>query len=443
MSFVGNDGFLARMRPLSTKRATLVSALDIGSSKICCLIGRLAPRAESRVLPGRTHTMEVLGFGHQASRGIKAGVVTDLGAAEQAIRLAVDAAERMAGVTVETLIVSLASGRLLSETFTADIALDGHAVEEADIARVLDAGARHALAADRSVVHSLPIGYSLDAETRVRNPLAMVGDRLGVDMHVVTAETAPLRNAELAINRAHLSIETLVASPYASGLAALVDDEAELGAALIDMGGGTTTLSVFMDGRFVHCDALAIGGRNVTMDLARGLSTGIETAEKLKTLNGSTLAGAGGEDDIIAIAPMHEDAGEPQAQVTRAQVTRIIRPRIEETFELVRDRLERSGFAGAVGKRVVLTGGASQLTGTGEIARRVLGRNVRLGRPMGIAGLPEAAKGPAFSTLVGLLIYPQAAHLENFAGRGSGMAQRLTGTGGAFARLGQWLRENL
>jgi cell division protein FtsA len=346
-------------------------------------------------------------------------------------------------VTVETLIVSLASGRLLSETFTADIALDGHAVEEADIARVLDAGARHALAADRSVVHSLPIGYSLDAETRVRNPLAMVGDRLGVDMHVVTAETAPLRNAELAINRAHLSIETLVASPYASGLAALVDDEAELGAALIDMGGGTTTLSVFMDGRFVHCDALAIGGRNVTMDLARGLSTGIETAEKLKTLYGSTLAGAGGEDDIIAIAPMHEDAGEPQAQVTRAQVTRIIRPRIEETFELVRDRLERSGFAGAVGKRVVLTGGASQLTGTGEIARRVLGRNVRLGRPMGIAGLPEAAKGPAFSTLVGLLIYPQAAHLENFAGRGSGMAQRLTGTGGAFARLGQWLRENL
>jgi cell division protein FtsA len=443
MSFVGNDGFLARMRPLSGKRATVVSVLDIGSSKTCCLIGRLSPRAESRVLPGRTHTMEVLGFGHQVSRGIKSGVVTDLAAAEQSIRLAVDSAERMAGVTVETLIVSLASGRLHSETFSADVALDGHAVEESDIARVLDAGALHALAADRSVVHSLPIGYSLDQETRVRNPLAMVGQKLGVDMHVVTAETAPLRNAELAINRAHLSIETLVAAPYASGLAALVDDEAELGAALIDMGGGTTTLSVFMDGRFVHCDAIAVGGRNVTMDLARGLSTGIDTAEKLKTLNGSALAGAGGEDEAISIAPLDEDGGEPAAQVTRAQITRIIRPRVEETLELVRERLERSGFSGAVGKRLVLTGGASQLTGVAEIARRVLGRNVRLGRPMGIAGLPEAAKGPAFSTLVGLLIYPQAAHLENFTARGGGAARRLTGTGGAIARLGQWLRENL
>lgn len=442
MSLLCQDGFLPRMRPPSTKRPTIVSVLDIGSTKVCCLIARLKPREESRVLPGRTHKIEVLGFAHQRSRGIKSGVVTDLEGAEQSIRLAVDAAERMAGVTVESLIVSVSAGRLISEALSADISLGGHAVEDADIARVLRAGARHALAPERSVVHSIPIGFSLDGENRVRDPRGMIGDRLGVDMHVVTAENSPLRNIELCVNRAHLSVEAAVAAPYASGLAALVDDEAEMGCACIDMGGGTTTLSVFMDGRFVFCDAVAIGGHHVTLDIARGLSTRLDDAEKLKILHGSAL-GAGSDDDVISVPPIGDDERDLPNHVARAQLTRIVRPRVEETLELIRDRLNRSGFAGAVGKRVVLTGGASQLTGLSELARRILARNVRLGRPMGIAGLPEAAKGPAFSAAVGLLIYPQMAHLENFAARGPAAPRRLTGTGGTFARLGQWLRDTL
>lgn len=442
MSLLRADGFLPHMRPLSTKRPSIVSVLDIGSNKVCCLIARATPRLESRVLPGRTHKIEVLGLGHQRSRGIKSGVVVDLEGAEKSIRLAVDAAERMAGVTVDSLIVSVSSGRLISEAFSADISLGGHAVEDGDIARVLRAGASHALATDRSVVHSIPIGYTLDGENRVRDPRGMIGDKLGVDMHVVTAENAPLRNIELCINRAHLSVESVVAAPYASGLAALVDDEAEMGCACIDMGGGTTTLSVFMDGRFVYCDAIAIGGHHVTMDMARGLSTRLDDAEKLKILHGSALSGGGGEDDLVTVPPIGEDERDIPNHVSRSQLTRIIRPRVEETLELIRDRLNRSGFAGAVGKRIVLTGGASQLTGLTELARRILARNVRLGRPMGIAGLPEAAKGPAFSAGVGLLIYPQMIHLENFASRGLVSARRMTGTGGTFTRLGQWFQDN-
>jgi len=441
MSLISHDGFLPRMRPLSAKKPTVVSVLDIGSSKICCMIARLDPRRESRSLPGRTHGIEVLGFGHQVARGIKSGVVVDLEGAEQSIRLAVDAAERMAGVTVDSLIIGLTCGRLFSEAFTADINLDGHAVEENDIARVLRAGACHALAPNRSVVHSIPIGYSLDGEGPVLDPRGMIGGKLGVDMHVVTAENAPLRNIELCVNRAHLSVETIVATPYASGLAALVDDEAELGVALIDMGGGTTSLSVFMDGRFVFCDAIAVGGKHVTMDLARGLSTRVDAAEKLKILHGSAIGGGTGEDDMIAVPPMRE-GDEPQNHVTRAQITRMIQPRVEETLEMIRDRLDRSGFAGAVGKRVVLTGGASQLTGMGEMARRVLGRNVRHGRPLGMAGMPESGRGPAFSALVGLLIYPQMAHLENFAAEGTAMWQ-LSGTGGRFGWIGNWLKSSL
>jgi cell division protein FtsA len=441
MSLLRHDGFLPRMKPLSTKRPTVVSVLDIGSSKICCLVAKLKPQSESRSLPGRTHKMEIVGIGHQRSRGVKSGVISDLGAAEQAIRQAVDAAERMAGVTVESLIVSLSAGRLTSDAFSASVSLDGHAVEERDIARVLRAGAEHALAAERSVIHSIPIGYSLDGETGVADPLGMIGEKLGVDMHIITAENSPLRNVELCLNRAHLSVEAMVATPYASGLSALVDDESEMGCACVDIGGGTTTISVFAGGRFVYADAIALGGNHITMDLARGLGTRLDDAERIKIRHGSTLTGMGQIDDVVDVPPVGDDERDHPNHVSLSQIGRIVRPRAEETLELVRDRLNRSGFAPVVGKRVVLTGGASQLTGMTETARRILGRNVRLGRPMGIAGMPESAKGPSFATAVGLLIYPQVAQIEHFAARGGGRG-RLTGTGGAFERFGQWLRES-
>ncbi len=442
MSLFRPSNDLPRMRPLSAKRSTVITVLDIGTSKICCLIARLTPREESLSLPGRTHKVEVLGIGHQRSAGIKSGVVVNLDAAEQAVRLTVDAAERMADVTVDSLIVNISSGRLASNTFSAKVALDGHEVEESDIRRVLDAGSAHAEQDGRTVVHSIPIGYALDSDHGVFDPRGMLGQSLGVDMHVVNVENGPLHNLELCINRAHLSVEAMVATPFASGLSALVDDEMEMGSACIDMGGGTTTLSVFLGGRFVFADAVAVGGDHVTMDMARGLSTRLDDAERLKVLHGSALPGVNDEHDIISVPPIGENEQDAPFQVPRSHVTRIIRPRIEETLELIRERLNRSGFAGAVGKRIVLTGGASQLTGVSEVARRILTRNVRLGRPLGIRGLPVATKGPAFSTAVGLLIYPQIAQIENSSTRSSG-ARQLTGTDGAFARVGRWLRESL
>ncbi len=442
MSMFRSNNGVPRMRQLSSKRSTTISVLDIGTSKICCLIARLRPREESLLLPGRSHRVEVLGIGHQRSFGIKSGVVVDLDAAEHAIRHAVDAAERMAEVTVDSLIVNVSSGRLSSDTYSATVTLDGHEVEDSDIRRVLNAGSAHARQDGRTVVHSIPIGYALDNDTGFSDPRGLEGQLLGVDMHIVNAESGPLRNLELCINRAHLSVEAMVATPYASGLSALVDDEAEMGCACIDMGGGTTTLSVFLGGRFVFTDAIAVGGGHVTMDLARGLSTRLDDAERLKVLHGSTLPGASDEQDMISIPPIGDDDGDVPLQVPRAQVTRIIRPRIEETLELIRDRLNRSGFAGAVGKRIVLTGGASQLTGMSEVARRILTRNVRLGRPLGVKGLPEMAKGPAFSTAVGLLIYPQIAQIEQFCTAPSGRNQ-LTGTDGTIDRVVRWLKESL
>lgn len=443
MSFFGSSHFgLPRLKPLSSKRSHVVSVLDIGSTKVVCMIGRLTPRQESEVLPGRTHKVEIIGIGHQRSRGVKSGVIADLDALEGVIRLAVDAAERMAGLTVDSLIVNVSAGRLASDIYTASIDLGGQEVESGDLRKVLIAASQQSLRQDRAILHSLPTGYSLDGERGIRDPLSMYGDLLGVDMHVVTAERTALKNLELCINRAHLSVEGIVATPYASGLAALVDDEVELGCAAIDMGGGTTTISVFAEGRLVHTDAIGLGGHHVTTDLARGLSTRIEDAERLKVIHGSSLANGGVDDrEMIAVPPIGDDDRDQPSQVSKALVSRIVRARIEETLELIRDRIQKSGFSPIVGKRVVLTGGASQLTGLPETARRILARNVRIGRPMGVSGLPVAAKGPAFSTACGLMIYPQIADIEIHAAQ-SGMFSPFGTGSGRIARVGQWLKES-
>ena len=424
-----------------SRRSGIISILDVGSSKVCCMIARLKPRGEGEVFRGRTHQVQLIGIGHQKSQGVKSGAVVDLDRAEQAIRLAVDAAERMAGLTIDSLIINLSAGRLRSEVFAASINLGGHAVDAADIRRVLAAGAKQVQRSERDVVHSLPVGFSLDAEHGVRDPRGMIGDTLGVDMHVLSADAATLRNLELAINRSHLAVERMVATPYASALAALIDDEADMGAASIDMGGGTTTIAVFSGGRFVFADAVPIGGHHVTLDMARGLSTRLEDAERLKVMHGSALPSVTDERDLVTVPPIGDDQSDMPVQLPRSVMNRIIRARIEETLELVRDRLNRSGHGATVGRRIVLTGGASQLAGLPEAARRILGRHVRIGRPLGVAGLPEAAKGPAFATPVGLLIYPQVAEFESLRVT-SGWRPRLTGTGGRFQRMSQWLRDS-
>lgn len=427
---------------LSSSRSTTVSVLDVGSSKVCCMIAKLTPRADSAILPGRSHTIEVLGFGHQRSIGLKSGVIVNMQEAEQAMRLAIDSAERSAGVTVDSLIVSLSAGRLGSETFSSSITMGGREVQPSDIRAVIAAGLEHAEQDQRSVVHALPIGYTLDQEHGIANPVGMAGNELGVDMHVVGADLTPMHNLEACINRSHLSVEAMVASPYASGLAALVDDEARMGCACIDMGGGTTTVSIFLGNKLVYADAVAVGGNHVTMDIARVLATRVADAERIKVLHGNAGAGQLQDNEIISIPPMASDNHASPHQVSVGQLSQIIRPRVEETFEFVRDRINRSGFAGAIGRRLVLTGGASQLGGISEVATRVLGGNVRLGRPMGLSGLPKTAKGPAFSTAAGLLIYPQIAGSE-YAGRSNSSSQSLSNSGGgAFSRMGRWLKES-
>jgi len=433
-------GLTPKMKPVSPRRSAVVAALDVGTSKIVCLIAKLEPQGPQEVLRRRSHGVRVLGFSHTAASGMKAGSVVDLIEAEEMIRQAIDIAESGAEVQLESVVVSLSGGRIGSERFLANVELAGGAVTETDIARVLAAASRHSVRDGRAVLHSLPIGYALDATTGIREPRGMLGRQFGVNMHMVTTDVATVRNLMLSVERSHVDVSAMVASPYVAGLSVLADDEADLGAACIEMGAGTTTIAVFSAGRFVHADGFALGGHHVTMDLARGLNTRIADAERIKAIYGSVLTGGSDERDMIAVPPVGDDEREPPQFVTREILTRIIKPRVEEILEMVRDRLAASPFAAEPRGRVVLSGGAAQLSGLAELASRILKRPVRIGRPLGVAGLPEAAKNPAFAVAAGLLVYPQAAHLEHFEPRKT--RQLMTGTGGYVTRVGRWLRES-
>lgn len=432
-----SEAMTARLKPLQPGRSSLISVLDIGATKICCVVARLSPRDDTKSLMGRTHSAEVLGFAYGPSAGVKGGVVTDLDQAEHAIRSVVGMAERNAGVTVQSVVVNISAGRLGSETFSASVSLDGHEVEDRDLEKVLRTVNERSVRDDRAVLHALPIGYSLDGHAGIRDPRGMVGQTLGVDVSVVTAETLAMRNVELVLNRCHLQVQAFMATPYASGLSALVDDEAALGVAAIDFGGSMTTLSVFKDGYLVYADAIAIGSHNITLDIARQLSVSIEDAERLKILYTSVLPGQSDERDLVPIQPVGSEENEAPTQIPRATLTRIVRPRVEEILTVLRDRMLATGMMDVCGRRFVLTGGGSELTGLPELARRILARNVRQGRPLGVGNLPAVAKGPAFSTVVGMLIYPQVCELEYV----EPVAQRkLTGTDGYFSKIGTWLR---
>ncbi len=437
---VSGQGLTPRMKPLSARRSAILSVLDIGSSKVVCVVAELKPADEVDSLRSRTHVARILGIGHQRSAGLKGGVIVDLEAAESAIRQAVHAAERMAKVEIRSVIVNLTGGRLSSEHFEAHVPVRA-VVGEGDVHRVLDAASTYDLRRGRAVLHALPTGFSLDEQNNIVDPDGMMGERLGVDLHVVTSEAAAARNLMLAVERCHLGVEAVIATPYAAGLSALVDDEADLGCAVVDMGGGTTSVGIFTNGHLVHTDAIAVGGHHVTMDIARGLTTRVSADERLKTLYGSAIASSADDRDMISVPQVDDDERDVPNHLPKSHLTRIIKPRVEEILELARDRLRKAGFAAQAGRRVVLTGGASQLAGLPETARRILDGQVRVGRPLGIKGLPEAAKGPAFSAAVGLLVYPQVAHVEHFETRGGG-AFKATGTDGYLSKVGRWFRES-
>ncbi len=365
--------------------------VDVGSTKIACLIGR----GES------DGTLRVLGFGWQRSRGVRNGGIADLDEAVQAIRAAVGQAEEMADTRLRSVTLNLSCGGPESRLFNVQWPVGGRAVDESDLRRIVGEGRARAASEGRGMIHSIPLSFSADETVRVLDPRGLHCDTLSARLHVVDASDTALRNLGICISRCDLDIAELVSAPLAAGLSALVEDERELGAVVIDMGGGTTSLAVYSEGQPLHTAQIPVGGMHVTNDLARVLSTTVAHAERMKTLYGGVQESPDDARELLAV-PLVGEEEHHIAKVPRTMVVNVIRPRLEETFELLKDRLESSGMSRA-NARVVLTGGGSQLVGVRDMAARILGREVRLGRPLGLRGMPDSASGPAFAVAAGLL----------------------------------------
>lgn len=432
-----NGKIMRRMSSPGPGSDQCVTVLDIGSSKVCCLIARIDP-AEASDDPASAERIHVVGFGNQASSGINDGGVSDMGAAEHAIRSAVAEAESMAGIEVKNVILSVSCGGLRSLNIAASHDLDGEGVTESDIENVFAAGQQYATREGRIILHMAPLGYTLDGTGGIQNPVGLAAEKLVADLHVVTADPQPLNNIERVVERCHLLVADIVPSPYASGLAAIHGEEAELGVACIDIGGGSIKLSVFADGHFIYADALGLGGRQITADIARSLSMPVQEAERIKTLHGCAVSAPSDEQELISYQAVGEDQFHSE-EVTQAQLGMLIRSRLEEMLDAVWQRFENSDCAGLSGHRVVVTGGAANLPGLADLTAKHLGKSARIGRPQGIAGLPEVASRPDFSAAAGALLYTLKPHLMFERGP---EFEPPDPSSGYIKRMGQWLRES-
>lgn len=377
----------------SATRSGLIAALDIGSSKIACIIARTDSSG-----------IKVLGSALHELQGIRSGAVTSLELAEESIRQAVDRAEQLSDHRIQDVILSVQCGQPKNLTARAERAIGGALVTDAHLREILAAGKRNCREQGYDTVQAMPSGYIVNSARGVRDPRGMFCERLGVTLHAVAVRSGPLQNLRLAVERCHLTIARQLHASYASALSTLAPDETSLGATLIDLGAGVTSIAVFMEDALVHVDTIPIGGAHVTSDIARMFSTPLGAAERIKSLYGSALGDLEVGTDMIEVPQMGEEGEEAGQRIKRSLLTRVIQSRMEEIFTHMRDRLRDAGFDVAAGRRAVLTGGGCQLAGTRELAGRVLNKQVRLGRPVTIPGLAAATAGPAYATALGLVI---------------------------------------
>jgi len=415
-------------------RGSLLAALDIGGSKVVCFI--------ARVLDSEGN-FEVIGVGHNPTVGFQDGCITDISKAEVVIRKTVHAAENMAadvmkGYPLREVIVNLPGIHVKSHGRCIDIQVAGHQVSKNDINRAMAKAQESILSPHYELVHTLPIDYRIDGKGGVKHPIDMHGEHLSVDIHLLTGDTSSLQNMADSIQRSHLDISAFCASGYAAGLSCLVEDELELGCTVVDVGAGHTSIAVFNGGSMIYHESVALGGRHLTGDIAKGLTTSLENAERIKAMYGNAMASHSDEHELIDVPRLgEENEGREPNHVPRSLLVGIIQPRMEEIFEMVRARLYDSGLGHAIGRRVVLTGGGSQLSGMKELSAHVLDKQVRLGRPLQLRGVPDAVSGPGFATVTGLLKYI-AQHNNEMPAQIMMQSQ----PEGLWGKTRQWVREN-
>ena len=380
----------------------LVTALDVGSSKVSALIAE----------PNEDGSLRILGTGQRQSQGVRRGFIADMERTEATIREAVEQAERIAATGIEDIFVGFSAGGLVSTVASVEVAIGGRRVQKEDIDQLLAVGRESIDAEGRMILHAMPALYTLDGLQGVKKPLGLHADKIAVDIHVISADPSPVRNLDLCVRSAHLGVEAIVASPVAAGKACLSEEERELGVALVELGAGVTNVSVFAGGMLVGLKSLPVGGIDITDDIASAFGTRRGEAERMKCFYGSATTSPRDNHDMIDVNPISsQEEGTEPVRITRAQLIGVIRQRLEHLMGEIANALKELGFSGPFGRQVVLTGGGSELKGIADYAQGVLGRAVRVGRPK-MTGLPEAHSGPAFATLAGLALFAASKEID-------------------------------
>ncbi|MBR5599283.1 MAG: cell division protein FtsA [Alphaproteobacteria bacterium] len=380
----------------SFNKSPIVAALDIGTSKVCCVIAKVT----------RDKRVSILGYGYNASKGIKNGAVVDVNEATIAVCNAVETAEQMANERITNVIVNVSGDRTRSVIRSSNISIHkNRPVMEEDVKKVTDKGLMKVNVEGNEPIHFLTMGYHVDCGEEVKNPINIFGENLSVDILLGLYPRPMYKNLTTVVESSHLEVDMKAFSAYASGLSCLVDDERELGSSIIDIGGGTTSIASFRNGHPVYFGSIPVGGINVTNDIALGLTTSFNYAEEIKNRHGCAFLIGPDEKDIINVYPVGEEDDSNIKQIYKSDLINIIAPRIEEIFELVGRKLDEAGYKNSTSHRVVLTGGAAQLPGMREVASLVLDKQVRIGRPRNIENIPAELHNPVFSTALGLLLF--------------------------------------
>jgi cell division protein FtsA len=417
-----------------------VVILDAGTRKMCCLVARLLPSPHGQDTLALASRIRITGYGYQLSRGIHAGCIADMDAAERTVRSVVAKAERAADVTVNEVYVTTSLGPLVSQSFTAGVDLPSGVVTARDMDRVMHAAHEFAAREGQVLIHAEPFGYALGYESGIADPLGMIGDRLKVDVHAVTADALPIRNLRHCIERSHLAVTGICAAAYASARAVLSDSEQLSGVTCIDMGAGATSAAIFSGGSFIYADSVDMGGNQISSDIAHALSLSLVEAERLKISRTSVFTDTDAQYMQQAVGTGGRYHFAPlSGHIPQAGISEITRIRLEDIFAGLRDRMRAAGVIAMAGQKIVLTGGGSTINGAAEVASKVFGKDVRLGRPRPVSGLPGQEAGSAFAAPVGLLIHL----LDGDLRLESDGAPEIAASGqGYLARIGHWLRES-
>ena len=433
---------MRRARKAAIQRG-VIAVLDIGTSKIACFILKFennkSGSSEDPVgsMVGQAD-FRIIGVATIKSRGIKFGDIELIRETERAIRTSVQAAQKMAGVRVDHVITCFSGGRPRSYGLAGNIQTENGMVNDRDIAGVLDSCEIPNYGLAREALHAQPVNFTLDDKNGLLDPRGQIGKELLVDMHLLTVDISSIETMLHCVKRCDLELAGVASSAYVAAISSLVEDEQEIGAACVDLGGGSTGVSIFLKKHMIYGDFVRIGGDHITSDISHGLQIPMALAERIKNVNGGLIATGMDDREMIQIGGETGDWEHDQRTVTRSELIGIIRPRVEEILEGVQETLVAAGFEFLPSQRIVLTGGTSQIPGLDQLASKILGQQVRMGKPLRVRGLPQAASGPAFSAIVGLSLfaaYPQDEWWD-FEILNKNYAEK------SFRRMTKWLRDN-